>query len=111
MKPLVREQWRNAAGGVEAPALSADAAGPGGTPYSAAPLSQLFVRQQSRDRNIYDFSLDNQTELTAKFDTGPFGHSFLLGAEFVYESYWNQGYYRNGTCNGVPLQAASATTG
>ena len=87
------------------------AAGPGGTPYSGAPLSQLFVRQQSRDRNIYDFTLDNQTELSANFDTGPFGHTFLLGAEFAYESYWNQAFYRNGTCNGVPLQASNATTG
>jgi len=108
---FVRETSGNAVGTVGATGFIAAAAGPGGTPYSAAPLSQLFVRQQSRDRNIYDFSLDNQTELTAKFDTGPFGHSFLLGAEFVYESYWNQGYYRNGTCNGVPLQAATATTG
>jgi catecholate siderophore receptor len=108
---LVRETSGNAVGTIGSSGFVAAAAGPGGTPYSGAPLSQLFVRQQSRDRNIYDFSLDNQTELVAKFDTGPFGHSFLLGAEFVYESYWNQGYYRNGTCNGVPLQAASATTG
>ena len=47
------------------------AAGPGNTPYSAAPLNQLYVRQLSRDRNINDFTLENQTELTAKFDTGP----------------------------------------
>jgi catecholate siderophore receptor len=81
------------------------------TPFSGAPLSQLYVRQQSRDRNIYDFTLDNQTELSANFDTGPVGHTFLLGAEFAYESYWNQSFYRNGTCNGVPLQASNATTG
>ena len=81
------------------------------TPFSGAPLSQLYVRQQSRDRNIYDFTLDNQTELSANFDTGPFGHTFLLGAELAYESYWNQQFYRNGTCNGIPLQASNATTG
>ena len=46
------------------------AAGPGNTPYSAAPLNQLYVRQLSRDRNINDFTLENQTEVTAKFDTG-----------------------------------------
>ena len=84
---------------------------PSHTPFSGAPLSQLYVRQQSRDRNIYDFTLDNQTELSANFDTGPFGHTFLLGAELAYESYWNQAFYRNGTCNGVPLQASNATTG
>jgi catecholate siderophore receptor len=81
------------------------------TPFSGAPLSQLYVRQQSRDRNIYDFTLDNQTELSANFDTGPVGHTFLLGAELAYESYWNQQFYRNGTCNGIPLQASNATTG
>jgi len=36
---------------------------------------------------------------------------FLLGAEFAYESYWNQNYYRAGTCNGVPLQTPLATNG
>ena len=46
------------------------AAGPGNTPYSAAPLNQLYVRQLSRDRNINDYTLENQTEMTAKFDTG-----------------------------------------
>src|SRR5260370_42421598 len=55
--------------------------------------------------------MDNQTERSANFDTGPLGHTFLLGAEFAYESYWNQNYYRNGTCNGQPLQVSSATTG
>ena len=47
------------------------AAGPGNTPYSAAPLNQLYVRQLSRDRNINDYhAVTNQTEVTAKFDTG-----------------------------------------
>jgi catecholate siderophore receptor len=81
------------------------------TPFSFVPLYNLYVRQQSRDRNIYDFSLDNQTELTANFDTGPIGHTLLVGAEFQYESYWNQQYYRNGFCNGSPLQASTAMTG
>jgi catecholate siderophore receptor len=82
-----------------------------GTPYSGVPLYNLYIRQQSRDRNIYDFSLDNQTELTALFDTWSVNHLLLAGMEFQYESYWNQAYYRNGTCNGVPLQASTATTG
>jgi catecholate siderophore receptor len=82
-----------------------------GTPYSGVPLYNLYIRQQSHDRNIYDFSLDNQTELTALFDTWSIGHTLLVGAEFQYESYWNQNYYRNGSCNGFPLNAAGATTG
>jgi catecholate siderophore receptor len=73
--------------------------------------SQLYVRLQSHDRNIFQWSLYNQSELTAKFDTGPVAHTLLTGVELGYESYYNQNYARNGTCNGVALQAATATTG
>jgi catecholate siderophore receptor len=108
----VRETSGNAVGTLAANGGFVPAAnGAIATPFSGAPLSQLYVRQQSRDRNIYDFTLDNQTELSANFDTGPFGHTFLLGTELAYESYWNQQFYRNGTCNGIPLQASNATTG
>ncbi len=107
----VRETAGNAVGTVTAAGFVPAVNGPTGTPFSGVPLNQLFVRQQSHDRNIYDFTIDNQTELTARFDTGPFGHTFLLGAEFAYESYWNQNYYRAGTCNGVPLQTPLATNG
>jgi catecholate siderophore receptor len=100
----VRETSGNAVGTIAANgAFVPAAAGPGGTPYSGAPLSSLFVRQQSRDRNINDISLDNQTELTAKFDTGPFGHTLLSGVQLTYESYTNKGYSRTGACNGVPF--------
>ena len=47
------------------------AAGPNNTPYSGAPLNQLYIRQLSRDRNINDITLENQTEVEAKFLTGP----------------------------------------
>ena len=43
------------------------AAGPNNTPYSGAPLNQLYIRQLSRDRNINDITLENQTEVEAKF--------------------------------------------
>jgi catecholate siderophore receptor len=75
------------------------------------PMNNLVVRQQSHDRNIFQWSLYNQTELNAKFDTGSIGHSVLAGVELGYESYYNQNYARNGSCNGVALQAATATTG
>jgi catecholate siderophore receptor len=100
----VRETSGNAVGTIAANGAFVPAApGPGGTPYSGAPLSSLFVRQQSRDRNINDISLDNQTELTAKFNTGPIGHTLLTGLQLTYESYTNKGYSRTGSCNGVPF--------
>jgi catecholate siderophore receptor len=107
----VRETAGQAVGTVTAAGFVPAVNGPTGTPFSGVPLNQLFIRQQSHDRNIYDFTLDNQTELTAKFDTGPVGHTFLIGAEFAYESYWNQNYYRAGTCNGVAMQTPLATNG
>jgi catecholate siderophore receptor len=79
--------------------------------FTGQPLSNLFVRQQTHDRNIYDITVYNQTELTSKFDTGPFKHNLLTGIELGYESYYNQNYYRFGSCNGVPMQAASSTNG
>ncbi len=77
--------------------------GPGGTPYSFAPLSQLYIRQLSRDRNINDITLENQTELTAKFATGPIGHELLMGADLAYESYSNKTSTRSGNCNGFAM--------
>jgi catecholate siderophore receptor len=107
----VRETSGQAVGTLGAPGFVPAAAGPGGTPYTGVPLYNLYIRQQSRDRNIFDTSLDNQTELTALFETGPIGHTLLVGAEFQYESYRNQQYYRNGFCNGQPLQSSTAMTG
>ncbi|QOT75972.1 TonB-dependent receptor [Cupriavidus basilensis] len=74
------------------------------------PLDALFVRQQSHDRHIRDYSIFNQTELTAKFDTGPVKHTVLVGAEIGHDGYDNQNYYRNGTCNGVALNPAATAT-
>jgi catecholate siderophore receptor len=81
--------------------------GPNNTPYSAAPLNQLYVRQISRDRNINDITLENQTELEAKFLTGPVGHLLLMGLDLNYESYTNKVSSRTGTCNGNALPAGS----
>ena len=83
------------------------AAGPGNTPYSAAPLNQLYVRQLSHDRNINDYTLENQTEVTAKFDTAFVGHTLLMGIDLDYEAYTNKTSTRTGACNGIPLVAGS----
>ena len=83
------------------------AAGPNNTPYSGAPLNQLYVRQLSRDRNINDITLENQTEVEAKFHTGPIGHLLLMGLDLNYEQYTNKTYTRSGSCNGIPLVAGS----
>jgi catecholate siderophore receptor len=79
--------------------------------YTTVPSNYLYVRQQSHDRNIFDVTLNNQTELTWKFDTGPIKHNLLTGIDLGYESYYNQNYYRPGSCNGVALQSPFATTG
>ncbi|HZQ00447.1 MAG TPA: TonB-dependent siderophore receptor [Reyranella sp.] len=79
--------------------------------YTGLPLNALFVRQQSHDRNIFDHTLNNQTELSVKFDTGPVKHDLLLGIDLGYESYYNQGYQRNGFCNGAPLAQTTAISG
>ncbi len=75
------------------------------------PFSNLYVRQQSHDRNIYDITINNQTELNWKFDTGPINHNTLWGIDLGYENYYNQGLFRNGSCNGRPLTQATATSG
>ena len=81
------------------------------TTQTTLPLSSLYVRQQSHDRNIFQWTVGNQTELTSKFDTGPIGHTLLAGIDLGYESYYNQNYARNGACNGTNMNAAGATTG
>jgi catecholate siderophore receptor len=78
---------------------------------STLPLADLWVRQQSHDRDINDTSLFNLTELTTKFDTGSVKHSLLAGVELGHDTYRNQGYYRNGTCNGIALNPAGGTSG
>ncbi|MFJ3045484.1 TonB-dependent receptor [Herbaspirillum chlorophenolicum] len=81
------------------------------TGASSLPLSSLYVRGQSHDRNIQDYSIFNQTELSAKAATGSIKHDLLLGLELGHDGYDNQAYYRNGSCNGTALQASTATTG
>ncbi|WP_394779604.1 TonB-dependent receptor [Undibacterium sp.] len=91
--------------------------GPAGfTPLPVAgisnlPLSSLYERIQSHDRNIRDYSIFNQAELAAKLTAGGFRHELLVGLELGHDGYDNQGFYRNGTCNGVALNPAGGTSG
>ena len=78
---------------------------------SALPLSQLWVRQQSHDRVIHDTSLFNLTEFNTKFETGTVRHALLAGFELGRDTYNNQAYYRNGSCNGTALNPAGGTSG
>ncbi|WP_454056176.1 TonB-dependent receptor [Cupriavidus sp. Marseille-Q8015] len=90
-----------------APQAVGSLTGPGGTfqPLTTTnlPLSALFVRQQSHDRNIRDYSIFNQTELTATFSTGFIKHTLLTGLEFGHDGYNNQNFARasvGGACPG-----------
>ena len=87
--------------------VAAPAAWTGGPVVSGLPLDQLYIRQISRDRNINDITVENQTELTAKFNTGFVGHTMLAGLDLNYESYTNKSFSRTGTCNGTALPAGS----
>ncbi|MDR3452850.1 MAG: TonB-dependent siderophore receptor [Rhodoferax sp.] len=78
---------------------------------STLPLSQLWVEQQSHDRVIHDTSLFNLTEFSTKFETGTVKHALLAGFELGRDTYNNQNYYRNGSCNGIALNPAGGTSG
>ncbi|WP_422035871.1 TonB-dependent receptor [Reyranella sp.] len=81
--------------------------GPNNVYYSAAPLGNLWIRQLSRDRNINDITVENQSEMLAKFNTGTVGHTLLMGVDLNYESYTNKAFSRTGKCNGVALPTGS----
>lgn len=77
---------------------------------STLPLSSLYVETQSHDRDIHDYSIFNQSELSAKVNALGFKHDLLLGVEVGHDGYDNQTYYRNGSCNGVALTNSSTPT-
>ena len=78
---------------------------------SNLPLSSLFARIQSHDRDLRDQDIYNQTELVANLGAGAIKHNLLAGLELGHSGYDNQAYYRNGSCNGKALNAAGATNG
>lgn len=78
--------------------------------YPGGAAANLWVRQQSHDRTITDITFNNQTELTADFDTGKLKHKLLGGVDFGIESYNNQNYYRTGSCPGT-VSSTNMNTG
>jgi catecholate siderophore receptor len=72
---------------------------------SLLPLSSLFVRGQTHDRILTDYSISNQSELVSKVVFGGFKHDTLLGMEIGHEGYNNQTSNRFGDCNvaGAPV--------
>lgn len=75
------------------------------------PLEDLWVRQQSRDRNIQDNSIFNLTEFSNEFRLGQIKHNVLVGFEMSHDTYNSQGSYRNGTCGNVALNPLGGTSG
>ena len=63
--------------------------------YTSLPLSSLYTQLASHDRVINDHSIYNDTQVTAKFDTGPLKHELIAGVEIGHETYANQAYSRS----------------
>jgi catecholate siderophore receptor len=63
--------------------------------YTSLSPNQLFLRLASHDRVIKDTSIDNQTDLIAKFDTGAIKHTLVAGAEISRDTYDNQALSRS----------------
>ena len=81
------------------------------TPNSSLPLDELSVRLQSHDRVVHDKTVSNQTDLDVHFTTGTVKHDLLAGVDLSHDTYLNQSYYRNGSCNGTALNPATGTSG
>ncbi|QQJ99801.1 TonB-dependent siderophore receptor [Burkholderia ambifaria] len=64
--------------------------------YTSLPMSALYVRLASHDREIENHSVDNDTMAHFKFDTGFVKHDLIAGVEVGHDSYTNQAYTRSG---------------
>jgi catecholate siderophore receptor len=62
--------------------------------FTGLPASSLSILLQSKDRAIVDDSLFNQTDLIAKFETGPVKHQLVAGIELGRDTYQNQALAR-----------------
>lgn len=59
----------------------------GALPLQSTSLDLLQAPRQERDRVIDDESIYNQTDLIAKFSTGPLAHTLVTGVEVGQDSY------------------------
>jgi catecholate siderophore receptor len=57
-----------------------------GAPTHATPLETIMVSRGAVNRDRDDRTLTNQTDLIAKFDTGPLKHTLVTGAEIAWET-------------------------
>jgi catecholate siderophore receptor len=64
--------------------------------YTSVPYDQILVQLASHDRVIHDTSLDNQTDLIWKFNTGAWANTLISGMELGHDTYKNQAYTRSG---------------
>lgn len=64
--------------------------------YTTVAPTDLFVQLSSRDRELTDRSLSNQTDLVAKFATGSFAHTMVGGIELGRDEFENQQFTRTG---------------
>ncbi|VTU16166.1 TonB-dependent receptor Fiu [Variovorax sp. SRS16] len=73
------------------------------TPNAALPSSWTVARSLPTNKNQTNTIFTNQTNLSAKFDTGSVGHSLNAGLEIIREEQETLGYYaQNATVFGVP---------
>jgi catecholate siderophore receptor len=72
--------------------------------------SQLSVLMISHDRAIKDQSLDNQTDVIAKFDTGSIKHTLVTGMELGYDEYTNLSSSRNDPTLHIVANGGAAVT-
>jgi catecholate siderophore receptor len=77
------------------------------TSVSGNNLSALLI---SHDRKIDDTSLDNQTDIIAKFDTGSLKHTVIAGLEIGHDEYSNQSYSRKNPALVVVANGGNAVT-
>ncbi len=74
------------------------------------PASQLYALLVSHDRVISDESIDNQTDLIAKFDTGSLKHTMIVGAEIGHDEYTNLSSSRNDPTINIVANGGTAVT-
>jgi catecholate siderophore receptor len=74
------------------------------------PSSSLAALLISHDRKIDDTSLDNQTDIIAKFDTGSLKHTVIAGLEIGRDEYSNQTYNRRNPSLTVVANGGNAVT-
>ncbi|MES2187134.1 MAG: catecholate siderophore receptor Fiu [Pseudomonadota bacterium] len=78
------------------------------TPNVGNPATWSIARSSPTNKDTVNRVLTNQTNLSAKFDTGGISHSMNAGVEFIREEQDSKGYYGiNGVSNGLSVPSGS----